>query len=203
MRIKPARAWSRIGLAAMSAMAALVLASCSNVQDSLGLTRKPPDEFTVITKAPLIIPPNFTLRPPRPGERALGQVSPRELARRAVIASAQRGTQSAKARDILVGGANTGTGSKGELHMLSKARAVKINPKIREVLRKENLELAENRTFLEMLLFWRTPEDKSELVDAKEEVKRLRANAALGKKVNDGKVPMIKREDRGLLSKIF
>ena len=35
-----------------------------------GLTKKSPDEFAVTTKAPLVIPPDFNLRPPMPGARA-------------------------------------------------------------------------------------------------------------------------------------
>jgi len=43
------------------------LQGCSSLRDDAGLTKQPPDEFAVTTKAPLIIPPNFNLRPPSPG----------------------------------------------------------------------------------------------------------------------------------------
>src|SRR5580692_2744055 len=48
--------------------APLLLAACSgNVERAFGLQRDAPDEFTVTTRAPLSMPPDFTLRPPDPG----------------------------------------------------------------------------------------------------------------------------------------
>ncbi len=47
-------------------MAAL-LAGCSDVTDTLGFGRNPPDEFAVVDRPPLSMPPDFDLRPPRPG----------------------------------------------------------------------------------------------------------------------------------------
>lgn len=47
----------------------LALAGCSqgSVQNVLGLGKRSPDEFAVVKRAPLIIPPDFDLRPPDPG----------------------------------------------------------------------------------------------------------------------------------------
>ena len=191
-----------VAVPAILALSVLVLSACSNVRETLGLSRRSPDEFTVVTKAPLVIPPDFTLRPPRPGEKAVGEVSARERARQAMIASARSsGTGTGtKARDILLGtaGDNSPGASKGELRLLAEAHASDPNPKIREILRQENQELAENRSFLEKLMFWRKPKDNSVMVDAEAEKRRLQTNAALGKKPNEGDVPMIKRKDTGL-----
>ena len=45
--------------------AILALAGCSgNVQDSLGLSKKAPDEYSVVSHPPLEVPPEFSLRPP-------------------------------------------------------------------------------------------------------------------------------------------
>ncbi len=46
----------------------LAAAGCSGAKEALGLVQDPPDEFRVVSRAPLAIPPDFTLRPPRPGE---------------------------------------------------------------------------------------------------------------------------------------
>ncbi len=48
------------------AFAALsLLVACSgSVQQKLGLERRVPDEFQVVRRAPLTLPPDFTLRPP-------------------------------------------------------------------------------------------------------------------------------------------
>ena len=57
----------RIVLLALAAPAALSLAACAN-NGVLGRDR--PDEFAVARTAPLVIPPDFTLTPPRPGDPA-------------------------------------------------------------------------------------------------------------------------------------
>ena len=49
------------------ALGALVLSGCSGARQTFGLDRKPPDEFSVVTRAPLAVPPEYQLRPPQPG----------------------------------------------------------------------------------------------------------------------------------------
>src|SRR6478672_7417242 len=46
---------------------ASLLSGCDSLRNAAGLTKKSPDEFAVTTKAPLVIPPDFNLRPPLPG----------------------------------------------------------------------------------------------------------------------------------------
>jgi len=38
-----------------------------SVQEVLGMSKRSPDEFAVVKRAPLIVPPDFELRPPEPG----------------------------------------------------------------------------------------------------------------------------------------
>lgn len=45
----------------------LALGACGNVKKNLGLERNQPDEFAVVERAPLTMPPNFDLLPPQPG----------------------------------------------------------------------------------------------------------------------------------------
>ena len=42
----------------------LFLCSCSGVKEKVGMIKTPPDEFQVYEKKPLVVPPNFELRPP-------------------------------------------------------------------------------------------------------------------------------------------
>lgn len=49
---------------ALIVLAGLGVSGCSSVKDALGTTKYPPDEFTVVAKTPLIIPPDYNLRPP-------------------------------------------------------------------------------------------------------------------------------------------
>ena len=47
--------------------ASLLLLGCSDLRRVVGLDRVAPDEFSVESRAPLTIPPEFELRPPQPG----------------------------------------------------------------------------------------------------------------------------------------
>jgi Protein of unknown function (DUF3035) len=50
-------------------VAILALGGCArgSVQQALGLGKRAPDEFAVVKRAPLIVPPEYDLRPPDPG----------------------------------------------------------------------------------------------------------------------------------------
>ena len=46
----------------------LVLGGCGTIQKFSGNSKSPPDEFAVVTRPPLQLPPDFSLSPPEPGE---------------------------------------------------------------------------------------------------------------------------------------
>ena len=70
------------GIAALALV--LVLSSCEGLKKQIGLAKSAPDEFTVVTKAPLILPPDFTLRPtPAWGKWASGGPNPGPCSSRA------------------------------------------------------------------------------------------------------------------------
>src|SRR5471032_1132090 len=60
-------------IAALS-IAALSACSSNTVKDTLGLDRAAPDEFRVVSRPPLYVPPQFSLRPPSNAD-----VSPNQL----------------------------------------------------------------------------------------------------------------------------
>src|ERR1700748_1496245 len=66
---------------------ALGLAACSDdeLTRTFGLTRDAPDEFTVTTRAPLSMPPDYSLRPPRPGAARPMEQSERTQAEEALV----------------------------------------------------------------------------------------------------------------------
>src|SRR5580658_4493771 len=70
-------------IAALGGMA-LVLVGCDTIREAAGVTKQPPDEFAVVTKAPLVMPPDYNLRPPKPGAAPTNQYSPTESAAAAV-----------------------------------------------------------------------------------------------------------------------
>lgn len=64
---------------------ALGLLGCESFRNAAGISKQPPDEFAVVTKAPLVIPPEFNLRPPKPGAAPTNQGSPTDSAQMALF----------------------------------------------------------------------------------------------------------------------
>ncbi|HUO91545.1 MAG TPA: DUF3035 domain-containing protein [Rhizomicrobium sp.] len=64
--------------------AAVAVVGCQDIREAAGVTKTPPDEFAVVTKAPLVIPPDFNLRPPKPGAPPTNQSSPTDSAEAAL-----------------------------------------------------------------------------------------------------------------------
>lgn len=204
-------AGQKSGLAA-AAVLMLGLAACDTFKEQVGLTKKAPDEFTVITKAPLVMPPDFSLRPPRPGAKGPGELHPRETARAALFsggkgrrATAEQARKSG--RNTLAGAAGKTAGGKpagAELQLLQKAGAAGADSSIRKIVNRETSMLAEkDSSFTDRLIFWQEKQPFGATVDADAEAKRLREAAAAGDAPDIGKTPIIKRRKRGWLEGIF
>ena len=174
----------------LAACALTMLAGCGDsTRKMLGLDKQAPDEFKIVSRAPLSLPPDYALRPPEPGAaRPNEQTIP------------QRAVSAVTGVAVNNGGTTNSGQSVGETALLAHAGAAQADPNIRETVNRETSALiAENTTFMDHLMFWRTPEDPSSVVDAKKESDRLRENAALGKPVDDGQTPTIKRRKKALL----
>src|SRR5580658_9679275 len=92
----PMRSKTFFRLAVLGAVElALTLSACDSLRRDAGLTKQAPDEFAVVTKAPLIIPPNFNLRPPAPGAPPLNQQDPTSNAEAALFNSSDPSTVAA------------------------------------------------------------------------------------------------------------
>ena len=58
----------RLTFTALGAIAAiLTLSGCEKTKEQFDFSKKPPDEFAVVKREPLEMPPDFSLRPPTPG----------------------------------------------------------------------------------------------------------------------------------------
>src|SRR6202451_4117878 len=77
---------SRIGSVPLGC-ALVLLGGCEtgDLTRTFGLTRDSPDEYTVTTRAPLSMPPDYNLRPPRPGAPRPQEQSEREQAAAALV----------------------------------------------------------------------------------------------------------------------
>ena len=115
------------------------LSGCSSTAAALGMTKVTPDEFRVVTKAPLTVPPDYALRPPAPGEPRPQELQPESAARNALL-----GARNAEAR------------SDGEKLLASKAGADKADPLVRYVVDDEFGDLAHKEpSFADRVMFWR------------------------------------------------
>ncbi len=183
-----------------SLIAAIVMAlsACSGVKKQLGLTKQSPDEFKVVSRAPLSMPPDYSLRPPEPGIPRPQEGTTSQQAKNAVFRLKQ--PQSGTLEPII----ESDDRSLGELSLLRAAGAGQSDPNIRRILDAETLRInAEGEDFLRALLFWQDPQAPGEIVDATEEAKRLRENTALGKPVTAGETPTIERKRRAFLEGLF
>ncbi len=189
------RVWGQI---ACAVVALAFVAGCGNTRQMLGLDKNTPDEFKIVSRAPLSLPPDYALRVPEPGAQQRGEQS---VPQRAIAAIT--GTSPA-AVSKSVNPAATDSPDPGESALLKRVGADRAQPDIREVVQRESSTLiAEDQTFLDSLMFWRTPEDRSPVVDAQREAQRLRENAALGKPADTGETPTIEHRKKALLEGIF
>lgn len=179
-------------LTAALGLAAVALSGCQDAKRALGYEKSAPDEFQVVERAPLAMPPDFTLRPPAPGALRPQEGSTRDQARQALLGNR--------------GGTAIPTQGRtpGDMVILQKAGADRIQADIRTLVNKETQALAEaDKTFTDKLVFWRKPEPYGQPVDPVKESQRLRENQALGKSVTEGETPVIKRRKKGMLEGVF
>jgi hypothetical protein len=148
-------------------------AGCQSTKQALGMSKVVPDEFRVVTKAPLVVPPEYSLRPPAPGEPRPQELQPESAARQALL-----GARAAANR------------SEGEQALVTRAGGDRADPLARYVVDDEFGDIAyKEKSFADRILFWRgnneTASDapaiasvgsnESTPVDAATEAERMRA----------------------------
>lgn len=210
--ISPARL-PRVALAFV-VLAAITLSACGDsTKRVLGLERTPPDEFAVVPRAPLSQPPDFNLRPPRPGAEDLTTLSTREQARQAVFRGDTSTDTTRSGTDRLRFGSGPATqaapresvtrNTTGEAALLSRAGALDTDPLIRSQVDRESAVLVqENENFVRSLLGL-SQDSPAAVVDAEAEARRIREAQALGVPPSEGgQTPTIERTGNSLF-KIF
>jgi hypothetical protein len=182
---------------------ALALGGCADARKAVGWDKNPPDEFRVVSRAPLSLPPDFGLRPPTPGAPRPQEGSTTDQARNAVTGgrSPARTTGAGPAASVPV---QRQTQSTGEAALLTRAGADRIDPTIRSTVDREARAVADaDRSFTDRLIFWREPDPPGTVIDAEREQQRIRENQALGRAPTDGDTPIIRRRQRGILEGLF
>lgn len=189
----------------------LTLAACGRgtVQDAVGMGKRSPDEFAVVSRAPLILPPDYGLRPPGPGESRPGVDTPSERARASLTGEASQ--QSAGADQEVVSAAfdeRSEVAGSGERALIAQATTTPVDPDIRRRIAEENMQLAQvEQELFTRLVKWRQPQSLGTAIDPVAETERLRANRAEGKPLTEGDSPVITQRRQsvlqGFLSEVF
>lgn len=161
---------------------AVALGACSDTKEKLGLTKKAPDEFAVVKRAPLSMPPDYSLRPPAPGAPRPQEQSPQEAARQTVF-----GLQEAQPQEQQITGKDAA--------FLQRAGAAQADPSIRHKVDAETSVLAEKeRPVVKRILGMDGPEDApAHVVNAREEAERLQKNKEQGQPVTQGETPSVEQ----------
>jgi hypothetical protein len=162
------------------------LGACSGTKEKLGLTKKTPDEFAVVRRAPLSMPPDYSLRPPTPGVERPQEQSPQVEARQTVFGAGVP-ADGAQAQPV------TATGS--DAAFLNKAGATSADPSIRSTVDSETATLNEKeRPVLKRVLGLKGEEAATaQVVNAQEEADRLKKNKEQGKPVTEGETPSLEQ----------
>ncbi len=188
----PGRRLAITGALALS----VALGGCSGTEEIFGLAKSAPDEFAVVARVPLAMPPDYGLRPPAPGVRRPQEREIKDQARRTLVSSGTDRTLPALA--------GKGRQSAGESALLARAGARNADPSIRKTVNRENQVLAENEGGLvDKMMFWRESPPPGSVLNAGLEAKRLRENSALGDAATKGATPVIEHKRRGLLDRFF
>jgi hypothetical protein len=169
----------------------VALGGCSGdgLARTFGLTRDAPDEYTVTTRAPLSMPPDYNLRPPRPGAPRPQEQSERQQAQEALVPQT--------ALDSPQDGA-----SPGQAALLQEAGPPAPSD-IRRRVDQDARYAANDDSFIDKVLYWRKPDTQHVQIDAQKESQRLRQNAALGERPDVGQTPIIEQKKQGWFSSLF
>ncbi len=164
--------------------AAISMSACEKTREQFDFSKKPPDEFAVVRRAPLEMPPDLSLRAPQPGAPRPQELSTTDMAREAVLGE-DAVRETAKQSGV----------SQGEAVLLQKTGAAQASPAIRGRVDAETAEIIKDETpGIDKLKRWvgqNPPEPAPEVVDPVAEANRIKQNKAQGKPVNAGKTPTI------------
>lgn len=123
----------------LSATAAiLVLSGCASTSEALGITKDAPNEFNILTNAPLVVPPEYNLRPPAPGESSL-----------------MDNYSQKSARDALLSEIDPTEPTRGEAVFLTRAGVGRADQEIRLKIDGQNSVERKSGDFADRILFWR------------------------------------------------
>lgn len=196
----------------------VLLTACSGgtVKDTLGLNREAPDEFRVVSRPPLSVPPQFNLRPPAgPGE-VTGAQSADKQAQSLMLGNTagkadgnvftlQPANSETAVLPVAVAPLDKPKRETPETSFLERAGATGADPGIRQALEQDRATTSQ--PVEEEEEWWDVmstlPPKKDPMVDAKKEAERIRQNKDEDKPITEGETPEVKGRDSGVLGRIL
>ena len=162
-----------------AASIAFGLAGCTSFKQSIGASKQMPDETAIATRAPLVVPATFDLKPPQPG-------APRP----------QDADAAAAAQRVLGGTPKSAPASEGEKALLTATGAAKADSSVRTALGEEVRQERKRKSYADTVLFWRgTKGDPGTPLDPGEEAQRV-AHSVQTQPVPDQEAPVIEKVDQ-------
>lgn len=155
------------------------LSACAGLKRITGSEKVTPDEFRVVTKAPLVVPPEFNLRPPKPGEARPLELRP-DLQAKTAVFGVQTGIEA----------------SESEKALISKMGATNADIRIREVIDEENGSISHKTLSLsdKILKFGKKAKEiPSNPIDAEAEAEALKSEAKSIENATGGKEVIIQQ----------
>ncbi len=135
----------RASVFALIGAAGLSLSACEAIRNAAGQGKDSPDEFAVVTKAPLVVPPDFNLRPPSPGAAPTNQTDPTTSAETALYGATPQQVASALPPTM----------SQGERMLLANAHVENTDPTIRQEIASDGRNMrAGDDSFTNNVMFW-------------------------------------------------
>jgi len=180
-----------LNLLFFTVISALLVNGCtSRNSNTFGEEKPAPDEFKVYSRAPLSVPPNFGLRPPKPGATRPQTIMSRDQAKKALLSdSAQSGNTPKPVSDL----------TPGVSELLRKTGANQAMQNIRSIVNSETAGLSsgEDGGIAETILFWRKSDTglKGAVIDPAFEQRKMRRAKAEGNTIEEVPAPKIQRSD--------
>ena len=176
----------------------ILLIGCSSARDIVGIGKQSPDEFEVVTRAPLSLPPDYGLRVPIPNISRTQEKSVRDSADDLISSRGSSSRQKLSRRNRL------GATSPAEDAILGRAQARSSDDSIRAKINSDNKTISgADKKLIDKIRFWQGAEKSGAILDPEKESKRIKDLKSDGKTIANGDVPVIERADWGLLDALF
>ncbi|NQY82496.1 MAG: DUF3035 domain-containing protein [Alphaproteobacteria bacterium] len=159
----------------VAAFTVILLVGCGGrVGEVVSLNRSVPDEFVVVKRQPLTLPPDFALRPPAETDRNL-QIAFADVRREAKLALFGSETARETLGGITSASLDEALDSSDQV-LLDKAGAERSDPNIRRIVDQESTDLIRaKRTFVkELLSFIIDEEPPGKVLDSVDAERRVR-----------------------------